>query len=196
VYGLKHHKARGAKMAEDVFSAISSMSVTLPAPELLEELIKCAAKRLLELEGEEKKYIKMIEERAGFIPEVELLKSMPGIGLVYASTIAGEIGDISRFKDAAHLASYGGVAPRKHESGTSAKRGKKSMGGNRRLKNAFIESAQIACQHDQNARKYYEKKRAEGKNHRQALSSLARRRVDVIYAILTSGSLYEPLAIV
>ena len=41
-------------------------------------------------------------------------------------------------------------------------------------------------------RDYYDRKRAEGKNHRQAIRSLARRRVGLIYAMLSHGTLYEP----
>ena len=116
---------------------------------------------------------------------------MSGIGDVYAAVIAVEIGDISRFPDASHLASYGGVAPVREESGTSVRRSKKRKGGNRRLKNALIQSAQSAVTHDERSRSYYEKKRAEGKGHKQALRALARRRVDVIYALLANGEFYK-----
>ena len=61
----------------------------------------------------------------------------------------------------------------------------------RRLKNAAIRSAQCALQLDKRAAAYYEKKRAEGKGHKQALRALARRRVDVIYALLCNGTFYE-----
>ena len=53
-----------------------------------------------------------------------------------------EIGDIGRFRDSNHLASYAGVAPRKEESGTSVHKRRKRKGGNRRLKNALMQSSQ------------------------------------------------------
>ena len=43
-------------------------------------------------------------------------------------------------------------------------------------------------------RAYYDKKIAEGKKHRQAIRALARRRVEVIYALLANGTFYEPLS--
>ena len=43
-------------------------------------------------------------------------------------------------------------------------------------------------------RAYYDKKITEGKKHRQAIRALARRRVEVIYALLANGTFYEPLS--
>lgn len=103
--------------------------------------------------------------------------SIPGIGPVYGATIAAEIGDISRFPDANHLASYGGIAPVREESGTSVSRNKKRKNGNRRLKNALIQSAQRAAQCDEHCREYYERKRKESGKHKKTLRALARRRV-------------------
>lgn len=169
------------------------MTVLLPATSVIEGRIKEMAKRIISLELDATTIDKMIEERAARIPEVEILKSVPGIGLIYGMTIAAEIGSIDRFPSANHLASYGGVAPKKETSGTSVNKNKRAKGGNRRLKNAFIQSAQRAVDCDQHCKDYYEKKRTEGKKHKSALRSLARRRVEVIYALLVTGSFYEPL---
>ncbi len=108
------------------------------------------------------------------------------------ATIAAEIGDIGHFADAHHLASYAGVAPVKRESG-AIKKSKRRRGGNRRLKNALIQAATIAAfRKGSMERAYYEKRVAEGKTHQQACLALARRRVEVIYAMLTNGTYYEP----
>ena len=56
----------------------------------------------------------------------------------------------------------------------------------------MVQSSQAAAVHEERARKYYEKKRGEGKKHGQALMALARRRVDLVYAMLTNGTYYEP----
>jgi hypothetical protein len=42
------------------------------------------------------------------------------------------------------------------------------------------------------SRTYYDKKRAEGKKHNAALICLARRRSDVIYAVLRDKQPYQP----
>ena len=41
-------------------------------------------------------------------------------------------------------------------------------------------------------RAFYDRKRSEGKRHHQAVLALARRRVDVLYAMLRNGTLYDP----
>ena len=164
----------------------------LPGAAVIEEQIRSIASRIIELLAEEKRLNLMIEQRAKMIPEVDLLQSIPGVGPVYAALIAVEIGDIGRFRDSSHLASYAGVAPRKEESGTSVHKRRKRKGGNRRLKNALMQSSQRSVQCDPVARAYYERKRAEGKKHLQALRALARHRVTVIFAMLNEGTFYEP----
>lgn len=41
-------------------------------------------------------------------------------------------------------------------------------------------------------RTYYDKKIAQGKHHTQALLCLARRRAEVLFAMLRGGTFYEP----
>lgn len=52
----------------------------------------------------------------------------------------------------------------------------------------------FAALRDPLSRTYYDRKRAEGKNHRSALICLARRRSNVLYAMLSNGSTYTPTA--
>ena len=189
---LKYHSVDGPRKVEQVFDVLDRQTVVLPGAAVIEEQIRSIASRVIELVAEEKRLNRMIEQRAAMIPEVELLQSIPGVGPVYAALIAVEIGDIGRFCDANHLASYAGVAPRKEESGTSVHKSKKRKGGNRKLKNALMQSAQRSVQRDEVAKAYYDRKRAEGKKHLQALRALARHRVTVIYAMLNEGTFYEP----
>ena len=191
--GLKYQRTRGPRLVKKVFEALSKMTLVLPATAVIEDEIKRLAHRILELNALEGDLGAKIGLYAAIIPEVALLKSMPGMGDALAPAIVSEIGDISRFSDDDHLASYSGVAPVKKESGTSLKGGKKTKGGNRRLKNALVQYAKIACLHDLDAKAYYDKKRSQGKSHRQALLCLARCRIKVIYALLKTGSFYEAL---
>ena len=81
------------------------------------------------MEAEEDAYNEGIAQKSATIREVQLLKSIPGIGDTYAAIIASESGDINRFPSAGNLASYGGVAPARYESGTSVKRSKNEKTG-------------------------------------------------------------------
>jgi hypothetical protein len=49
----------------------------------------------------------------------------------------------------------------------------------------------FAALHHPPSRAYYDRKRAEAKRHNQALIALARRRSDVLFAMLRDGTLYQ-----
>lgn len=63
--------------------------------------------------------------------------------------------------------------------------------GNKRLKRALFLSAFASIRFDPTSRAYYDRKRAQGKRHNQALISLAHRRLTVIFAMLRDGTLYN-----
>jgi transposase len=93
----------------------------------------------------------------------------------------------------AHLASYAGLAPATKSSGTSIHGEHTPRGGDRRLKRAMFLSA-FAALHDPASRTYYNRCRARGKTHSQALLRLARHRIRVLFAMLRDGTFYEPRA--
>lgn len=121
---------------------------------------------------------------------------MPGVGIKTAATILLSIGDTSSFPTAGHLAAYAGIAPVTRRSGTSIKGEFPARSGNKQLKNALFRSAWIASNCDAESKVYYERKRSQGKKHNAAVICLARRRCDVIYAMLRDGSQYQQKTVV
>lgn len=81
------------------------------------------------------------------------------------------------------------AAPR--SSGSSIRGEQPSRRGNKQLKRAFFLSA-FAALADPASRTYYDKKISQGKHHTQALLCLARRRADVLFAMLRDGTFYDP----
>jgi transposase len=82
------------------------------------------------------------------------------------------------------------------ESGSVSYR-RRATRGNRVLKRVFYQSAHCAVLCHERSRTFYRRKRAEGKGHTQAVIALARRRVNVLWAMLRDGTYYEdrtPLA--
>nr|WP_228771878.1 transposase [Actinokineospora iranica] len=75
------------------------------------------------------------------------------------------------------------MAPVTPSSGSSIKRERPARTGNRKLKQALFLAA-FATLSDPNSRAYHDRKRAEGKKHNAALICLARRRCDVLFAML------------
>jgi transposase len=116
---------------------------------------------------------------------------MPGVGIRTAITWLTVVGDGSAFRTPAHLASYAGLAPVTRRSGSSIKGETRSQRGHHALKFALFLST-FASLKDPHSRAYYDRKRREGKRHNAALVCLARRRIDVLFAMLRDRKPYQP----
>ena len=117
------------------------------------------------------------------------LASIPGYGSVCTAELAGEIGTIERFRCEASLALYLGMATLDNSSGKY--RGSKvPKHVNARAKAAMM----IAVDHHRKrvpqSQRYYEKKRAEGKRHNQAIRALGRHLCRVIFKMLSQERSY------
>jgi transposase len=132
-----------------------------------------------------------IEEAFLAHPSGELLASMPGIGPRAGARIPAEIGGGSAFATGSKLAAYAGLAPVTRQSGTTLAGESRSRRGNHRLKNAMFLAA-FAALRDPASKACYDRKRADGKRDNAALICLARRRCDVILAMLATGQHHQP----
>ena len=124
-------------------------------------------------------------------PLGKVLASLCGFGPRTGARTLAEIGDPNRFADGGRLAAYAGLAPVDWQSGRSATV-RKPRGGNHRLKNAMFTAAFVATQHDPDARAYYQRKRSEGKRHNAAVICVARRRCNIILAMLKTQTPHQP----
>ena len=120
------------------------------------------------------------------------IQTASGCGLVLASTIIGEIGDINRFTSPGSLSKYAGCSPRERSSGKKI-RHVKSRSGNRRLNCAFhrMALAQISRMGNDRARAYFKRKISEGKSKSQALVCLRRQMVNIIWMMLKHKTIYR-----
>jgi transposase len=109
------------------------------------------------------------------------LTELYGIGPVIAGRILAEVETIDRFPSKDHFASYNGTAPIDASSGEQV-RHRLSRAGNRRLNHALHMMAVTQIrQPDTVGRRYYERKRLEGKTPKEAMRCLKRRLSDVVY---------------
>jgi transposase len=108
------------------------------------------------------------------------LGELNGIGPSGAARLIGDIGDIARFRSAAHFASWNGTAPIEASSGDQ-KRHRLSRAGNRRVNRVLHIMAVVQLRHDTAGRAYYRRRLAEGKTTMEALRALKRHLSDVIY---------------
>lgn len=120
------------------------------------------------------------------------IQTASGCGLVLASTIIGEIGDINRFTSPGALSKYAGCSPRERSSGKKT-RHVKSRSGNRRLNCAFhrMALAQISRMGNDKARVYFKRKVSEGKSKSQALVCLRRQMVNIVWMMLKHKTIYR-----
>jgi transposase len=180
----------GDKLVTAIWTALDEQTVTVPGTAAADTVLPRLADSLKTVLQQRKAVAEQVEEILDAHPLAGVLISMPGIGVRTAARILLEIGDASAFKSSGHLAAYAGIAPVTRSSGSSIKGEHPARTGNRKLKRAFFLSA-FAALHDPASRSYYDRKRAEGKKHNAALICLARRRCDVLFAMLHNKTYYR-----
>ncbi|MGX4694388.1 IS110 family transposase [Streptomyces sp. JNUCC 63] len=179
------------RLVEDIFTALDEQTVVVPGTDAAAAVVPKHAANLSSLLDRRRQLASSIEDLLEAHPLSRLLTSMPGIGVRTGARILIAVGDGSAFLTAGHLAAYAGLAPVTRRSGASIRGESPSRRGNKHLKRAFFLSA-FAALADPASRAYYERKKAEGKRHKQALVCLTRRRVDVLFAMLRDGMFFEP----
>lgn len=113
------------------------------------------------------------------------LTAMPGIGPLVAARILAEVGDVRRIASESHFAALNGTAPVPASSG-AIQRHRLNRGGNRKLNRALHTIAVIQAHIEPRARIYIQRRRAEGKTHREAIRSLKRQLSNVVYRQLVA----------
>ncbi|WP_330253704.1 IS110 family transposase [Nocardia sp. NBC_00565] len=186
----KHAPRMGARLVEEILAALPAQTVTVPGSNAAEIVLPKLANSLKNVLLQRHQVAADIEEMLDDHPLAKVLTSMPGVGVRTGARILLEVGDGSAFASAGHLASYAGIAPVTHRSGSSIRGEHPARSGNHKLKRALFLSA-FAALHDPASRTYYDRKRGEGKKHNAALICLARRRCDVLYAMLKTKEPYR-----
>jgi transposase len=124
-------------------------------------------------------------------PDAEIVRSLPGLGVILGARVVGEFGDDpTRYRHPKARKNYAGTAPITRASGkrqvVAARRVR-----NRRLADACYQWAFSALQASPGARAYYDRYRAAGKTHHQALRALANRLVGILHGCLRHRSPYS-----
>ncbi|MFI7358046.1 IS110 family transposase [Streptomyces avidinii] len=188
---LERRKVRGADaVAAKAVEAAQSQQIALPGEKRAAKLVGDLAHQLLALDERIKDNDREIRETFRSDERAEIIESMPGMGPILGAEFVAIVGDLSGYKDAGRLASHAGLAPVARDSGRRTNNYHRPQRYHRRLRHIFYLAAQTAMMRPGPSRDYYLKKRAEGLLHTQALLSLARRRVDVLWAMLRDKRLF------
>lgn len=190
-------RGRGARnaasLAEAAVSAAKAQRVVAAAEGVAASIVSDLAREVLALKEEIAALDAEIEARFRTHPMAGVLTSLPGMGTLLGAEFLVTVGDPrGGFDSADQLAAFAGLAPAARDSGKRTGNDRRMRGGNRRLKQVFYQWAFASLRSSPHSRAFYDRKRAEGKRHNQALIALARRRVDVLWAMLRDGEEFDP----
>lgn len=153
-------------------------------------VLKAITKSILKAELKINELIKKEEEIS---QNIELITSIPGIGLQNAVNLVIATNNFKAFSSAKHLACYAGVVPFQNQSGTIIKRARISKMANRTLKKLLHMAAMAAIRVDKEMKNYYERKVQEGKNKMSVLNAVRNKLVHRIMAVLNRKTPYVAL---
>jgi Transposase/Transposase IS116/IS110/IS902 family len=177
---------RVAERAEEIQAALRSSQ--LEAPEILSEaygaLVRSIVRVVAEMTVQIEALARELQARFEVHPDAEILRSLPGLGLVLGARVLAEFGDDpSRYADPKARKNYAGTSPITKASGRS-RVALARFARNHRLADALDMWAFCSITVSPGARRSYDALRARGHTHRRALRSLANRWVGILHGCL------------
>ncbi|WP_413805788.1 IS110 family transposase [Streptomyces sp. OE57] len=190
---LRNRKVRSAELlAGTAVDAAERQHTQLPGEAAIARVICDLALEVISLHEKIHDLDKLIETRFHEHELAPVISSMPGIGpLLGAEFLAATGGDLARFPSADRLATFAGVAPVPRDSGNVNGNLHRPHRYRRGLQRVFYRSAMISIRSCPESRIFYDRKRAENKTHKHAVLALARRRVNVLFAMIRDRQCYE-----
>jgi transposase len=190
---LKNRKVRGATaLAKTAVEAAHGQMTALPGEKLAATMVARLAKGVMALDEEIAELDALIEARFREHPHAEVIRSLPGMGpKLGAEFIAATGGDMDAFGSADRLAGFAGLAPRPRDSGRVSGNLRRPKRYHRGLLRSMYLSAMVSITTCPASKAYYQRKRNEGKGHKQALLALTRRRLNVLWAMIRDGRCYQ-----
>jgi transposase len=117
--------------------------------------------------------------------------NLPGIGPSGAARLLVEVGDITRFPNKAHFASWNGTAPIDASSGDQV-RHRLSRAGNRQINRVLHIMARVQIRNPSEGRDYYDRKKSDGKAPMEAMRCVTRRLSDIVYQQMLNDAMRQP----
>jgi hypothetical protein len=162
--------------------------VELPANERL--VLDSEIRQLQRVEQE----IDLLDERlitiAGDDPRVRLLMTLPGVSYVVAIGLLAALGDIQRFRDGSHAASYLGLVPMTRQSGKRCYHGRITKAGNPQTRWLLTQACQHVSRHPGPLGAFY-RRLIKRKKRQVAIMALARKLVTIAYLMLKNNEPYR-----
>lgn len=154
-----------------------------PEVEWVGEMIVADAERSLALVRQIQALEQRIETIAAGSRIATRIRTITGFGSICSATLAGEIGNLERFGSEASLALYSGMTRLDNSSGNYVGT-KNTRQVNTHAKAALMTAVARHIDHVPESKAYYDRKRAEGKSHNQAVRALGRHLIRVIWSMI------------
>lgn len=177
-------------LTDAAVAAAQAQRLTVPGEAVAAELIRALATEMLTAREQLKVIDERIEAALADHPDAALVRSLPGMGATLTAEFLAITAGIDRYTSGDQLAAAAGLAPVLKQSGKSRYL-QRATAGDKALKRVFYQSAFVAVSCDPASKAYYRRKRTEGKAHHQAVIALARRRINVLHAILRNRQPYN-----
>lgn len=175
--------------AELAVKASQAQKIAIPGERVAAQHVKDMARQALENRAMIHEIDDALVKALADHPDTALIQSLPGMGVVLTAEFIAHAGSVVRYRNEGHLAAAAGLAPVLRQTGRTSFL-TKPLGGNKHLKRACYQAALVAIKYHLPSRIYYDRKRREGKSHRQAMIALARKRIGVLYALLKNRGTY------
>jgi transposase len=191
---LGHTIPGGARNVVPAVWALSS-ETDPSVPASLQPMLVEAAREIGELEARIKRVERQLEQVARQSPWITRLRTVPGIGLLSATALVAALGDLRRFPTGRHLASFLGLTPREHSSGSSRRLGRITKRGDPYLRMLLIHGARSVLHHAKRTSNpdplrawALDRERAIG--HNKAATALANKLARIVWAVSTRNEGY------
>lgn len=181
-----------ASIAAAAVAAAKTQTVRLPGEEVAAALVAELAQGVITLDDRIKTTDAEIEGRFRRHPLAEVITSLPGMGFRLGAEFLAAVGDPALIESADQLAAWAGLAPVSKDSGKRTGRLHTPKRYSRRLRRVMYMSALTAIRCDPHSKAYYRRKRDEGKRAIPATICLARRRTNVLYALIRDKRTWQP----
>jgi transposase len=137
----------------------------------------------------------LLEQHPLLRNDVSRLRTIPGVGLIVATTVLAILGDLRRFERGRQLAAFAGVSPQQQVSGTSVHgRTRMCKVGSSRVRWALYLAAMTAVRSEGPLQDAYQALIARGKRRKAALGAIMRRLLLIMRALLVHGTDYRIVA--
>jgi transposase len=146
--------------------------------------------RLLELVETEIARQEILATAAYEDPQVKLLMTLPGVSLVVAQTLWAVLGEVDRFRDADHAASYLGLVPSTHQSGRHCYHGPITKQGHGYARSLLVQAAQSVVDHPGPLGAFF-RRVTKRRDHNVAVVATARKLVVIAWHMLKANEPYR-----